>query len=164
LTSITVGDNNQNYSSSIDGALFNKTKTKLIQFPCGKVGSYTIPNSVTSIFKYSFQFAKLTHVVIPNSVADIGEHAFSFSTLSFVAIGNSVTSIDKNAFRGCNALTSIAIPNSVTSIGDNAFGYSALGTVTIADGQIILGITFNSPITNPPGVSFFGATVNTVRP
>jgi len=163
LTSITVGDNNQNYSSSIDGALFDKTKTTLIQFPCGKGGSYAIPNSVTSIFKYSFQYTKLTHVVIPNSVADIGEHAFSFATMSSVTIGNSVTSIGENAFRGC-ALTSIAIPNSVTSIGNNAFGYSALGTVTIANGQIISGITFNSPTNNPPGVSFFGATVNTVRP
>ena len=35
--------------TSVDGVLFNKSQTTLIQCPAGKAGSYTIPNSVTSI-------------------------------------------------------------------------------------------------------------------
>ena len=35
--------------SSVDGVLFDKSQTTLIQCPGGKAGSYTIPNSVTSI-------------------------------------------------------------------------------------------------------------------
>ena len=47
LTSINVDANNANYCS-IDGVLFSKDKTILIQFPIGNTRSeYIIPNSVT---------------------------------------------------------------------------------------------------------------------
>src|SRR4029453_14297274 len=46
LSAITVEALNSFYSS-IDGVLFNKSQTTLIQYPGGKAGSYTIPNSVT---------------------------------------------------------------------------------------------------------------------
>ena len=45
---MTVDTNNPAYSS-VDGVLFNKSQTTLIQCPGAKTGSYTIPNSVTSI-------------------------------------------------------------------------------------------------------------------
>jgi hypothetical protein len=48
LTSINVDAGNSNYISE-DGVLFNKDKTMLIVCPRGKTGSYTIPNSITSI-------------------------------------------------------------------------------------------------------------------
>ena len=48
LKTITVDAQNAFYSS-VDGVLFNKDQTTLIQYPEGKTGSYTIPNSVTSI-------------------------------------------------------------------------------------------------------------------
>jgi hypothetical protein len=35
--------------SSVDGVLFNKSQTTLIQYPSGKSGHYSIPDSVTSI-------------------------------------------------------------------------------------------------------------------
>jgi len=48
LSAITVEALNSFYSS-VDGVLFNKSQTMLMQYPGGKAGSYTIPNSVTSI-------------------------------------------------------------------------------------------------------------------
>ena len=48
LTAITVDEQNMFYSSA-DGILFDKQQTTLIEVPAGMVGSYTIPNSVTSI-------------------------------------------------------------------------------------------------------------------
>ena len=60
--------------SSVDGVLFNKSQTTLIQYPGGKAGSYTIPNSVTSIGDYAFSgCTSLTSVTIPNSVTSIGD-------------------------------------------------------------------------------------------
>ena len=48
INSITVGENNQNFSS-IDGVLFNKAGTTLILYPSGNSAtSYTIPNSSNS--------------------------------------------------------------------------------------------------------------------
>ena len=74
-------------------------------------------------------------LVIPNSVTSIGDYAFEYcSALTSVTIPNSVTSIGLWAFRGCSSLTSVTIPNSVTSIGEWAFGgCSGLTSVTIGN-------------------------------
>ena len=122
LTSIDVASDNSNYCS-VDGVLFNKDKTTLIQYPGGKQGAYTIPNSVTSIGNYAFYYCTgLTSVTIPNSVTSIGDSAFDHCTgLTSITIPNSVTSIGNLAFLYCTGLTSVTIPNSVTSIGEGAF-------------------------------------------
>ncbi|MDR0304781.1 MAG: leucine-rich repeat protein, partial [Chitinispirillales bacterium] len=79
LTAINVEESNNNYTS-IDGVLFNKAKTTLIQYPAGKTGTtYTIPSSVTSIGEHAFYYCNgLTSVTIPSSVTSIGERAFYY--------------------------------------------------------------------------------------
>ena len=54
LTSITVETNNPAYSS-VDGVLFNKNKTTLVQYPGNRNGDFTVPSSVTNIGNYAFQ-------------------------------------------------------------------------------------------------------------
>ncbi len=100
LTSIEVDSNNPQYSS-LDGVLFNKDKTSLIQYPAGKQGDYSIPNGVITIGPDAFRSCgdALLSITIPNSVELIGDLAFA----------------------GCYQLTSVTIPNSVTSIGEMAF-------------------------------------------
>ena len=79
LTSINVASDNPNYCSA-EGVLFNKDKTKLIQYPVRDTRSeYIIPNSVTSIGDAAFvDCYNLTSVTIPNSVTSIGDFAFYF--------------------------------------------------------------------------------------
>ena len=48
LSALTVAASNPFYSST-NGVLFDKSHFTLIQFPGGKGGSYTIPDSVTNI-------------------------------------------------------------------------------------------------------------------
>ena len=123
LTSIDVDDANPDYCS-IDGVLFNKNKTSLIQYPIGKQNQeYAILNSVTYIGEYAFVSCNsLTSIEIPNSVTSIGRVAFQGCTsLTSIEIPNSVTSIGEYAFASCSGLTSIEIPNSVTSIEKSTF-------------------------------------------
>ena len=121
LTVITVDALNSNYSSA-DGVLFNKSQTTLIQYPGGKAGGYTIPNSVTSIVDGAFWGCALTSVTIGTNFTSIRDNAFCRCyNLTNVSIPNSVTSIGVCAFGGCSSLTSFTIPSSVTNIGGGAF-------------------------------------------
>ena len=106
LECIVVDENNPNYSSE-DGILFNKDKTKLIQYPIGNARTeYRIPDSVTSIGNYAFELCNnLKSVEIPDSVTSLGDLAFSkCSNLESVIIGNNVTSISGWAFDYCEKL------------------------------------------------------------
>ena len=162
---IDVSKKNAHYSS-LNGNLYNKDQTKLIQyaidkeatsftipdsvtsigsrafFCCDSLRSVTIPDSVTSIGDEAFYWCyRLTSVTIPDTVTDIGASAFyDCSGLTSVTIGNRVTSIGENAFYGCSDLTSVTIPDSVKSIGKKAFNACArLTSVTIGDGVTNIG-------------------------
>ncbi|MEG1096968.1 MAG: leucine-rich repeat protein [Clostridiales bacterium] len=139
LTSINVADGNPTYSS-VDGVLFNKDKTKLIKYPEGKKGAYTIPTGVTTIDDFS-GCTGLTTVTIPNSVTTIGDNAFrGCAGLTTVTIPYGVTSIGGFTFYGCTGLTTVAIPSGVTTIGRDAFyGCTGLTTVTIPSGVTTIG-------------------------
>ena len=148
-----VTEQNQNYSA-IDGVLFNKDKTTIIKLPQTKSGTYTIPESVTSIHGIAFdECSSLTGVIIPNSVTSgvnfLGCNSLasiiipnsvieyiSFTdcnSLKDVTIGNSVTSV---YFSSCSSLTSVTIPNSVTSY----VGFSDCSSLT----SVIIGNSANS--------------------
>ena len=76
LTTIAVDPLNSAYSS-VDGILFNKSQTTLIDYPGGKVGGYTIVSGVTNIGDYAFADCPgLTSLTIPTSVTTIGSWAF----------------------------------------------------------------------------------------
>ena len=166
LTSINVDTGNTSYSS-VDGVLFNKLQTTLVEFPPGKSTSYTIPNSVTTIGTNAFiNVNGLTSVTIGSSVTIIGTNAFescnNLSSVTFaptstlISIGHqafrtcpaltsitlpiSVTTIGTNSFQNCSGLTSIIIPNLVTSIGSNAFNScSGLTSIIIPNSVTTIG-------------------------
>ena len=128
LSAITVDAENSVYSS-VDGVLVNKSQTTLIEYPGGKAGSYTIPNSVTSIGDYAFYLCSLTNVMVGNSVTSIGVYAFySCNSLTNVTIGNSVTNIEDYAFWGCANLTGVYFKgNAPGSIGSGVFNNGSGG-------------------------------------
>ena len=164
LTAIMVDDLNPTFSS-VEGVLFNKSQTTLIQYPGGLAGAYAIPNSVTSIAGDAFfgcvnliavsipssvtdiggqgfwGCSSLTSVNIPNSVTNLGGLIFyDCTSLASVTIGTNVTSIPNEAFSGCKSLTSVTIPNNVTDIGMQAFSFcGSLTNVSIPNSVTNIG-------------------------
>lgn len=145
LTSLIVSRNNEFYAS-VDGVLYDKQIKKLVRYPAGKLGPYSILQGVTSIGDSAFMDCKLLtgiaipegiktigelafcecdnleSVTIPDSVESIGDKAFYLcDALENVLLGKSVESIGEYCFYSCVRLTQIEIPESVTTIGDRAF-------------------------------------------
>lgn len=137
LTSINVDKDNSKYLS-IDGVLYDKDASILMQCPGGKT-SITIPNTVEAIGAGAFfGCINLTSITIPNSVTSIGEGAFQgCRNLTSMVIPSSVINISGNAFSTCESLVSITIPNSVTCIESHLFdGCTSLTTLTIPNNVI----------------------------
>lgn len=63
--------------ASVDGVLFSADKKKLIAYPQGLDGAYTVPDGTDEIFGYAFYGASgLTSVALPSSLKTIGSYAF----------------------------------------------------------------------------------------
>lgn len=123
LVFLDVDPGNENYRS-IDGVLFNKDVTTLIQYPIKKEdSSYAMPTTVTKIgFDAFSECQNLTSIKIPTSVNLIEKAAFMrCEKLSSVTIPNSVSRVCPQAFKECTDLKSITLPSSVIEIGSYAF-------------------------------------------
>ncbi len=129
LTSIEVDRNNKKYKS-VDGNLFSKDGTELIQYAKGKTATeFAIPNSVTTLGFGAFAYCKrLTNIFIPSTVTYIESRVFSAcSGLTNVTFESdpALTNIGDRAFQMCERLTKIVIPSGVENIGSYAF-YSCI--------------------------------------
>ncbi len=152
LTSINVDVDNGNYKS-IDGNLYAKDGTTLLQYAIGKTAtSFTIPDGVATIGKTALcNCSSLTSIEIPDSVICIDSSAFSnCSSLTSIVIPDSVVRIESSAFCNCSSLTSIVIPDSVTTIGSDAFYHcDSLMSVYITDIKAWCNISFGNYFANP---------------
>ena len=130
LTTIEVEKGNANYCAE-DGILFDKEKKTLISYPAGKVGAYSIPETVTTIGRGGFAGCeKLTEINMSDSVSNIGNLAFNLCTgLESVKLPKELTEIRTGVFYYCTSLRSIKIPASVNSIEWSAFGGCNLSTI-----------------------------------
>lgn len=142
LNSINVDKNNPKYLS-VDGNLFDKSKTTLIKYTAGKPDTfYSVPEGVTKIGTWAFaNCSKLVSISIPNSVTSLEEGAFcECEKLTSIKIPEGITVINGYVFSDCKNLTSITIPDSVKSIGSHAFyGCIRLTKIHMPDGVTSIG-------------------------
>ncbi len=124
LEFLFVDAENENFSSSENGILFNKNKTELLCYPAGKTELiYNIPYGVTKIGFNAFgDNNNLKTVNISVGLTEIAERAFyNCRSLANINFPEGLLTIGKNAFRFCYALENITLPDSLISIGDEAF-------------------------------------------
>lgn len=76
LQTINVAEGNPKFASE-DGVLFDKEKKTLLCFPCGRTGTYTVPQHIQAIGEDAFGGCdRLEELIIPDSVTEIGHFAF----------------------------------------------------------------------------------------
>ncbi len=130
LAAIHVAPGNANYSSQ-SGVLYNKDKSRLIQYPVKKRdGSFSVPGSVGKIRDNAFaENPYLKRVTI--HAKEIGSNSFAdMENLQSVTL-NGVTKIGYGAFSGNSRMTTVNMSSSVTTIGGHAFQGTAIRTIQI---------------------------------
>ncbi len=135
LESINVSEYNQFYCS-VDGVLFDKAMTELVQYPAAKQGThYTVPDGVVEIEETAFRECELVEITLPSSVKEIGYGAFEVSEkLETVKMSEGVEQIDMEAFFYCTALKEVHIPASVKRIHNTAFiSCTALESIDVSE-------------------------------
>ncbi len=118
LNNIEVSKDNKNYAS-VDGVLFNKEMTELIQYPIGK---------------------KQKEYVIPDSVTKLGYDAFCYcDELTKLTVGKGITEIDYCLLFGCDNVETVILPETLTKLDSGAFKYSGIKYIDIPDSVTYLG-------------------------
>jgi len=113
LTSITVSAANPKYSS-LNGVLYDKIQSKVIQYPGGLPGE---------------------SLVFPVTVTTIGERAFEENgNLVSLEFPSTVTTVERQAFLGSSALAIVRLGNRVEILDDEAFA-----KIPVLDSAIFLG-------------------------
>ena len=131
LGSIQVDKNNANFSS--DGiALYNKDKTKLIQYPRNCVGIYKMPDTVVEFPSHAFWYC---------------------SKLAGLTLSKNLKSIPDKAFKGCNLLRGLEIPYTVSTIGKEIFDEES-GHKTVTFIGSAPAIPHGAPFHDPNGTIF----------
>lgn len=106
LMDIEVEAENPAYSS-LDGVLFNKSRTRLLNWPLGRSGDYDIPYGV----------------------AQVDENAFYGSTVANITFPRTVRAIGTGAFEYCAALEALYFLGNIPRVGANAFGLQTHATL-----------------------------------
>ena len=122
LSAITVEGASLHFRT-LDGVLYDNSMTKILAVPCGKTGSFTIPDGVTTIGPMAFSGCTgLTDVTISPSVTQIMDEAFtSCALLEVMTIPASVTSIGKSVFQYCSNLTALVFMGNAPAVSPYAF-------------------------------------------
>lgn len=123
LSTISVATSNE-YYTSVDGVLFTKDKTCVIQYPvASKTQTYSLPENVSRINGGAFRNSKnLTSIKLPINTSSIGQGAFSYCTnLLTINLPDNVVEIGISAFNDCSNLTECIFPDKITSIADYMF-------------------------------------------
>ena len=151
LDQIEVATENPNYRS-IDGVLYNKDATILIQLPSARSGNYEIPDGITKTEVYSLAECRITSCSIPASCTNINSSTFAYCTelkeitvaadnSSYCSDGGLMFSKDKTRllqYPGGRTGT-FTIPAGVTALGDQLFRGSLVNTVIIPSEVVCIG-------------------------
>lgn len=156
IASIDISAQNP-YYATLDGILFNKDKSELIQAPGGmQVENYVVPSSVQTISSYAFQDCDgLTgSITIPETVTRIGAYAFSdcndLVSIEVSELNQNYSSLDGMLLAGKSELFCVpagmqrenyVIPSSIVRIFNFAFSNCSgfTGNLTIPDSVTYLG-------------------------
>jgi len=164
LTNIEVDVSNL-YFSSVNGILFDKNQTTLVQYPGGLGGSYTVPNGTDNIGEYAFANCDLLTSVYFDGNAPTTDWTAFYADNNVTAYYLTGTSgwADFSAESGVTAV--LWNPQAQTAdgsfgIGTNGFGFNIAGSSNLV---IVVEAATNlaNPLWSPVSTNSLNTVVGT---
>lgn len=146
LVAITVDSANPVFKS-VNGALFDKQMTTILQYPLGaSATSYTLPEGVTHVGEFAISGAmnlqklvlpegvtsiakagiyrcyNLTELSLPSTLRSLGD--FSLSALYDIieiSLPDNITELPYQLFTSCTSMRHVKLPSELLTIGEQAF-------------------------------------------
>lgn len=140
LKAINVSADNPAYKS-VDGVMFTKAGTKLVNYPNGHGTEYVIPEGTdsidTNVFSTNQDIAKVT---FPSTLKYVGLGAFTYCTaMETNELPDGLETVCANAFSNCRKMAT-KVPASIKYIGSMAFNNCfKITEATIADDVTLFG-------------------------
>ncbi|MBO6216797.1 MAG: leucine-rich repeat domain-containing protein [Prevotella sp.] len=144
LEKIVVDENNP-YYKSVDGILYNKEMTEIIQFPCAKqMVKYTAPKTLVSVNREAFSNTlNLFTVVLPEGVQYLSVGAFSKSYIhdlylpaTIRNIGNAALDVNEwNDGGGHTQKTNIIVASS-SPLNAHAGAFTSFGSYFLSQPNV----------------------------
>jgi hypothetical protein len=146
LESIAVDSENQNYVV-LDGALLDKAKTKILNYPAGRsAASFTIPETVVEVLDYAFYGSAITSITIPKSLLNIGDYAIGKNTSltnilvdpanpNYSLVNGWLYNSEKTKLMAATAdkaVSNVVIPEGIKMVNGSVFGTWAKTVKTIS--------------------------------
>lgn len=120
LTEINVQAGNSHYSSK-DGVLLSGDGKRILWFPMGKKGEYTLPSTVTTVGDYAFRNCRIETFHFADGLTSIGKYAFYNSSVKEVSLPSTVKQIPTGLFQKCADLTTVHLGKNTEMLGDYVF-------------------------------------------
>ena len=120
LTEINVQAGNSHYSSK-DGVLLSGDGKRILWFPMGKGGEYTLPATVTTVGDYAFRNCRIETFHFADGLTSIGKYAFYNSSVKEVSLPSTVKQIPTGLFQKCADLTTVHLGKNTEMLGDYVF-------------------------------------------
>lgn len=120
LTEINVQAGNSHYSSK-DGVLLSGDGKRILWFPMGKGGEYTLPSTVTTVGDYAFRNCRIETFHFADGLTSIGKYAFYNSSVKEVSLPSTVKQIPTGLFQKCADLTTVHLGKNTELLGDYVF-------------------------------------------
>ena len=125
LQAIEVDPGNAQFSSE-NGVLYDRAKSRLLQYPDGKTDQqYRMPESVTGI-EAGFSNPALEEVSVSGQVSTLPSELFAqCGSLHKVTIPEGVEELSERTFVSCPKLTAVTLPSTITNMDRYAFSHCA---------------------------------------
>lgn len=120
LRSIGVSGANTSYVGR-DGVLLNADASRIVWFPMGKGGSYSLPSTVTAIGDYAFRGCSIESFAFPDNITQMGTGVFMNSKVREVRMPGGLRLVPTATFQGCSQLHTVRLGSKTDMISDYAF-------------------------------------------